>query len=149
MQLHSSTKKDGKTNMKDVTTIIKQGQKASWKDSKESQAKPGDDEKEQMTYLFGLLTIEYPFFTPKSDEDLLRKVNMWCSMLRNYGRTERMEALQKCFKHYKNKGGPSVGEFLELLKTDPAHKAYKALPLPEAKKSIVQAELEKMRNILR
>jgi hypothetical protein len=135
--------------METVTTIIQKGQKEQWKGSQGSQAKPTDKDLDEIDYLFGLLSLEYPFFMPKSDEDLLRKRNMWISLLKMYGRTERMKALKACLSHFKNKGGPSIGEFLELLKTNPAHTDYKALPLPEAKQSIVERELAKMKEILR
>jgi len=101
-----------------------------------------------MEYLFALLALEYPFFLPKADGDLKRKMNMWISLLRSYDRPARMGALQKCLSHYTAKGGPSIGEFLGLLKVDPAHRQYKALPMPEANPEIAEAELDKLRKLL-
>lgn len=129
--------------------LIAEGQNRQWKGSKESPKPPGIDEVTEMDYLFGLLSIEYPFFLPKSDGDLLMKKNVWISMIRPYKRPERMEAVQKCLRHFTNKGGPSVGDFLGLLKTDPAHNDYKALPLPEADKTKQQIQMEKIRGMLK
>jgi len=134
--------------MKDVSQIIKAGQKASWKDSKES-AKPADEETVEIDYLFTLLATEYPFFLPKADTDLVRKRNMWISLLRNYDRKQRMVALEKCLKHYTNKGGPSVGNFLELLKVNPAHHDVKRLPPPPVNEAKQAVEMKKMRAILK
>jgi len=134
--------------MKDVKAIIAQGQKTQWQDSKESKGPP-DTSVIEMNYLFGVLAIEYPFFMPKADADLVRKRNMWISLLRPYDRKQRMVSLEKCLKFYTAKGGPSVGEYLKLLKVDPAHKNYKALPAPDANKDKQANEMDKIRNILK
>jgi hypothetical protein len=137
------------TNMRDVTTIIQQGQKAQWTGSKESHTKPpGIDQLTEINYLFGLLSVEYPFFLPKADGDLSRKRKLWISLLQGSTREERGQALKVCFQHYTDKGGPNVAQFKKLLHKDPAHSDYKALPLPEAKQSIVERELAKMKEIL-
>ena len=133
--------------MKDVTRIIKEGQKASWKDSPES-AKPADGDKVEIEYLFGVLAIEYPFFIPKADSDLIMKRNMWISLLKSYDRKRRMEAVKKCLKHHTSKGGPTIGQFLELLKVNMAHKDVKRLPPPPVNDAKQATEMQKMRDIL-
>jgi len=111
--------------MKDVKEIIAKGQREHWKDSKESKGPP-DTSVIEMNYLFGVLAIEYPFFMPKADADLVRKRNMWISLLRPYDRKQRMKALEKCLRHYTTKGGPSIGEYLLLLKNQPAKGIFNA-----------------------
>jgi len=134
--------------MKDVTQIIKAGQKASWKDSKES-ARPADGDKVEIEYLFGVLAIEYPFFIPKADSDLIMKRNMWISLLKNYDRKQRMEAVKKCLRHHTSKGGPTIGQFLELLKVNMAHKDVKRLPPPPVNEEKQAVEMKKIRELLR
>ena len=116
------------------------------KGSQES-VKPKQSEMEikAMDYLFELLTLEYPFFTPKVDQDLNRKRAMWISMLRPINQERRTIALQKVLKHITAKGGPNISEFLSFCKTEEAHKDYRRLPAPEAKASVANAELDKMR----
>jgi len=133
--------------MKDVTRILKEGQKASWKDSKES-ASPADEDKVEIEYLFGVLAIEYPFFIPKADSDWIMKRNMWISLLKKYDRKQRMEAVKKCLRHHTSKGGPTIGQFLELLKVNLAHKDVKLLPPPPVNDAKQAAEMKKMRDIL-
>jgi len=134
--------------MKDVTRIIKEGQKVSWKGSKES-AKPADEDTVEMEYLFGVLAIEYPFFIPKADSDLIMKRNMWISLLKNYDRKQRMEAVKKCLRHHTSKGGPTIGQFLELLKVNIAHKDVKRLPPPIVNDEKQAVEMRKMRDLLK
>ena len=134
--------------METVKTIIQQVQSQSWKGSQEP-PKPNCDELTEINYLFGLLSVEYPFFLPKADGDLSRKRKLWISLLKGTTRDERGQALKTCLQHYTDKGGPTVGQFQKLMHKDPAHNDYKALPLPEAKKSIVERELAKMRDILK
>jgi len=134
--------------MKDVTRIIKEGQKVSWKDSKES-AKPAEEETVEMEYLFGVLAIEYPFFIPKADSDLVMKRNMWISLLKKYDRKQRMSAVKKCLRHHTSKGGPTIGQFLELLKVNLAHKDVKRLPPPPVDYDKQATEMQKMRRIFK
>ena len=134
--------------MKKISEVITQGQRDQWKGSKESKGPP-DTSVIEMNYLFGVLAIEYPFFMPKADSDLVKKRNMWISLLRPYDRNQRMKALEKCLKHYTNKGGPSVGEYLKLLKVDPAHQDYKALPPPPVNETKQQIQMKRIREILK
>ena len=131
--------------MQKVNQIIP---KALEKDSKESAKKPGTDEMVEISYLFDLLAIEYPFFLPKNDEDLLRKQNMWISLLRPYDRNQRMDAVKRCLSHFTNKGGPSVADFMGLLKTEAAHQDFVRLPAPEPTKSVARAALDNLKRIL-
>ena len=86
---------------------------------------------------------------PKADSDLVKKRNMWISLLRPYDRNQRMKALEKCLRHYANKGGPNITEFMGLLKVDPAHQDYKALPPPPVDETKQQSEMDKIRALLR
>ena len=101
-----------------------------------------------MRKLFAILSAEYPFFLPKSEEDTVNKLLMWIKLLRPYDSQQRQVALENCLKHHKKVGGPSVGDFLELLKTRPEHQDFERLPAPEPTQSVGRAALDNLKKIL-
>jgi hypothetical protein len=140
----------GKMNMKSVGELIpKVTEKASSNGFKESQRSIPAEEFNEITKLFALLAVEYPFFLPKVDTDLIAKTNMWAKLLRPYDDSRRKDALKRCLEHYDNKGGPTVGEFLGLLKRNAAHEDFVRLPPPPATESVGRAALDAMKAIMR
>ena len=124
-------------------------EKASSTGFKESRKSIPVEEYNEITKLFALLAVEYPFFLPKGDSDLMAKTNMWAKLLRPYDDASRKDALRRCLQHYENKGGPTVGEFLKLLKREPAHQDFVRLPAPPPTESIGRAALDAMKAIMR
>ncbi len=137
--------------MKPVNEIINQVATNDFKASPEPRkASYSDDEKKQMDMTFSLLALEYPYFMPKSDDDLRRKRAMWIKLLRPYDTETRGKALEKTLKHMQNKGGPSVSEFMNFCKVPAAHKrlVQPALPAPsnlEKGKAALAAMLEQLK----
>ena len=103
---------------------------------------------DEMRKLFAILSAEYPFFLPKSEEDTVNKLLMWIKLLRPYSSQQRQVALEKCLKHHKKVGGPSVGDFLEMLKTRQEHQDFQRLPAPEPTKDVARAALDNLKKIL-
>ena len=102
-----------------------------------------------MRKLFAILSAEYPFFLPKSEEDTVNKLLMWIKLLRPYSSQQRQVALEKCLKHHKKVGGPSVGDFLEMLKTRQEHQDFQRLPAPEPTKDVARAALDNLKRIVK
>ena len=111
--------------------------------------KTTDDEKLAMDKLFNILGLEYPFFIPKDDESLVQKRALWIGLLRGIDQKAREAALKATLRHYDNKGGPTVGQFVKLCRTDPAHQEFrKLLPAPPPDETKQAAEMRKMRDLL-
>ena len=107
-----------------------------------------NSEADEMQKLFAILSAEYPFFLPKAEGDTVNKLLMWIKLLRPYSSQQRQVALEKCLKHHKKVGGPSVGDFLEMLKTRQEHQDFQRLPAPEPTKSVARAALDNLKRIL-
>ena len=133
--------------MKKVSEILPQVQ-ATGSQQPSSREDFSNSEADEMRKLFAILSAEYPFFLPKSEEDTVNKLLMWIKLLRPYSSQQRQVALEKCLKHHKKVGGPSVGDFLEMLKTRQEHQDFQRLPAPEPTKSVARAALDNLKRIL-
>ena len=111
--------------------------------------KTTDDEKLAMDKLFNILALEYPFFIPKDDEGLVQKRALWIGLLRGIDQKSREAALKATLRHYDNKGGPTVGQFVKLCRTDPAHQDFKKLPLPPQNVTVAEAAIKKLKDLLK
>ena len=102
-----------------------------------------------MKSLFSAMSSEYPFFLPKSDDDAVNKLLMWVKLLRPYDNNDRQIALEKCLVLHKKSGGPSVGDFLELLNSRPDRRELPTLPAPEVDPEFARKMFDEAKAILR
>ena len=112
-------------------------------------------EADAMDILFAQIALEWrEFITWLSDDDLTRMKSMWINGLAKYDQATRNEALGKAIKEpnaVQSKRGPTLGEFIRLCKTEHRPELswkQRLLPAPEAKKEVVQTEMDKMRVML-
>lgn len=124
-------------------------QKALSNDYSESQEQIPASEFNEITKLFALFAVEYPFFLPEHDSDLLARTNIWAKLLRPYGSHDRQIALEKCFIQHKKSGGPSVGDFLDILKSIHPRKELLELPSPIADPIFARKMFDEAKAILR
>lgn len=116
----------------------------------EPEALDGPKEK-AIKKMFSVMALNYPFFLPKNISDVTRKINLWVIGLDRYSEETRQIALNAVMTTIDNKGGPNVTEFIKLCSSQHRPELstkQRLLPAPEAKKEVVQTEMDKMREML-
>lgn len=103
----------------------------------------------KINVIFELFNAHYTFWLyGKDDVDKLAVRYLWLAKLSHIDPATAALATDRAFEEFPDRA-PTPGQFLKLCKirTEPAHQNFPRLPPPNMTASVVEIELEKMRQV--
>jgi len=107
------------------------------------------DNKKKINAIFELFKAHYPFWMyGKNNVDQTAVRYLWLAKLNHIDPATAALATDRAFEKYPDRA-PTPSQFLKLCKVrnEPAHQDFPRLPPPNMTASVVETELEKMRQI--